>query len=675
VGNGIETTLRPAESPGPAVSLRLFGPLSVLHDGEAIALPPSRKARALLAFLAVSPHPVSRSRLCELLWDLPNDPRAELRWCLTKLRALLDTGDRRRVTTASDRIGLDLSDCDVDARDVAAAVQAGLDGIELDTLRALAGRCAGEFLQGIEIDHSQEFEQWLAGRRSEFRSNLIDIAASIGRRTPVGGAEGLAAARAWLGLAPLDIAAHARFLDELWTRRMIDDCNRHIAAAQRLFEEERVDFAPVRKAFERLRAEQPTIVATVATAVVAEIAPPPSPLIEGVRRASVAVMPFRERAEGGRGRFGDGLTHDVISRLARLRSLFVIARGSVFALADENLDPSEIGRRLGVVYVATGTIEEHGGTIRVSAEVVEAASAHILWTHDFEGAADNRLAVLDEIGDGIVAAIATEIETAERNRAVLKPPESLDAWEAYHRGLWHMYRFTREENARAAGFFDLSTKLDPTFSRAHAGRSFVHWQNAFQGWGDRAAETRLALDTAGQSLFIDDHNPTAHWSMGRALWLAGDPGGAVSELERSVALSPNYALGHYALSFVNSQTGDPEAAVRSADYSRLLSPFDPMLFGMMASRAMALVRLGKYEEAADWAIRASARPNAHTIILAIAAHCLELAGRNQEARQFAARIAAQNPGFRAGTFLETFRFDAESSKLFRAAASRIGLPE
>ncbi|TIS98143.1 MAG: transcriptional regulator, partial [Mesorhizobium sp.] len=231
----------------------------------------------------------------------------------------------------------------------------------------------------------------------------------------------------------------------------------------------------------------------------------------------------------------------------------------------------------------------------------------------------------DDIGDSIVSSISAEIETVERNRALLKAPNSLNAWEAYHRGLWHMYRFTQAENETARHFFATALQLDPTFARAYAGLSFTHWQNAFQRWGDRDRESALAFESAGQSLLVDDHNPAAHWAMGRALWLRGEQDGSLSELGRAVDLSPNFALGHYALSFVHSQSGDPRAAISSSDHSRHLSPFDPLLFGMLGSRAMSHVRLGQFEEAAEWALKAAARPNAHTIILAIAAHCLALA--------------------------------------------------
>ena len=98
---------------------------------------------------------------------------------------------------------------------------------------------------------------------------------------------------------------------------------------------------------------------------------------------------------------------------------------------------------------------------------------------------DDAFLILHEIGDSIVASIASEIETLERNRAILKPPNSLDAWEAYHRGLWHMYRFNKAENEQAKHLFEMALGLDPTFARAYAGLSFTHWQNAFQGWAEQ----------------------------------------------------------------------------------------------------------------------------------------------------------------------------------------------
>lgn len=393
------------------------------------------------------------------------------------------------------------------------------------------------------------------------------------------------------------------------------------------------------------------------------------------RRASIAVMPFVDLSHIplARGGTADALAHDIITRLAQLRSLFVIAQGTMFALNERSMGPQEAARLLNVDYVVSGTVRRHDLHLVVTAELVETRSARVVWADIFDRKVHDAFSVLDDISGQIVAIAASEIEMAERNRALLRPPDSLDAWEAHHRGLWHMYRFNKDDNERARQFFDMAVRLDPTFARAYAGLSFTHFQNAFQGWAGREPEIARAVETAGQSLIADDRNPAAHWAMGRALWLLGQHDRSVVELEQAVHLSPSFALGHYTLAFVHSQTGDPNAAIASSDHSRLLSPFDPLLFGMLGSRAMALVRLGQFEEAAAWAVKAAARPNAHAHILGIAAYSLALADSLDEARTHAAAIRKAIPHYNVDDFLAAFRFDPQGEALFRQGAKRIGM--
>lgn len=122
---------------------------------------------------------------------------------------------------------------------------------------------------------------------------------------------------------------------------------------------------------------------------------------------------------------------------------------------------------------------------------------------------------------------------------------------------------------------------------------------------------------------------------------------------------------------MQSQSGDPNAAIDATNYSRELSPFDPFQFGMLASRAVAHVRLEQFTEAAEWAVRAAARPNAHAHILAIATVCLALAGRPGEARAFITRIRSQLPAYTVEDFLRAFRFTPDAETLFREGAKRI----
>jgi tetratricopeptide (TPR) repeat protein len=261
----------------------------------------------------------------------------------------------------------------------------------------------------------------------------------------------------------------------------------------------------------------------------------------------------------------------------------------------------------------------------------------------------------------------------ERNRAILKPPNSLDAWEAHHRGLWHMYRFNKTDNERARQFFSQAVKLDPTFARAYAGLSFAHFQNAFLGWKKPGPEIARAFDSAGKSLMVDDRDPAAHWAMGRALWLRGEQDQSVAELERAVDLSPNFATGHYTLAFVHSQSGDPNAAIAFSDHSRQLSPFDPLLFAMFGARALSLARLGKFDEASDWAIKAAARPNAHQHIMAIAALSLSLADRLPEANEYKKKIRERVPDYGMADFLSAFRRSADAVDVFKRGGKKVGI--
>jgi DNA-binding SARP family transcriptional activator len=642
---------------GTNVEIRILGPTAVLRDGAPVPMPRSRKVRALLAYLALSPQPVSRSRLCDVLWDVPNDPRGELRWCLSKLRGLLDD-ERSRVVTVDDQVGLDLSDAHVDVVDIERAARAGFDNVPPAELGELCDRFAGEVLDGVEIDGNPEFAGWLAAERNRFRTLHVGMLRALVSR--VASDETFRRLRAWLQLAPFDTRAHEVMLEALAKAGRLRDADEHLAATIRAFEAEGIDWVPVRDRWQQLR---------TASAPRIDVATAPPVVAAPRRRASVAVMPFIARVHG---RIADGLTEDIIMQLARLRVLFVIARGSVYALAERGVGPQEAARVLGVDYLVSGSIRRADKRITVIVELSDARDGRIVWTNALESLADETVGVVDSVVDRIVSAIADEIETEEARRAVLKPPSSLDAWEAYHCGLWHMYKFTGPDNAHAEEFFRAAIAQDPTFARAHAGLSFTHFQNAFLDLTpDRDHQISLAFETAQRSIATDDQDPAAHWALGRALWLRGESTESIGELERSVELSPNFALGHYTLGFVHAQQGDPKTAIGACNYSRELSPFDPLQFAMLASRALAHVRLDERAEAAEWSVKATARPNAHAHILAIAAGCLSLANRTTEARRFVARIRERLPRYSIEDFLRAFNFDPDIQRLFRAGARQI----
>ena len=663
---GVETSVESDRSGRlggePSMQVRLLGPMTIYRDGATLALPASRKVRALFAYLALAPVPVLRSPLCELLWDVPNDPRGELRWCLSKIRSIADEPGRPRVYTQGDTVRLELTDCFVDAIEIARATEEGIETLAPERLRTLSMLFNGDFLEGLEIDRSPDFNGWLTAQRRRFRGCHAAVLEHLVKGVPDD--EAFAYLEKWLQLAPFDRHVHEMLLTALARRGRIWEGEEHLAVTARLFEAEGLDSVPIRNAWRSARAV--TVVAIEGRNEAVAAAP---------RRASIAVMPFVDHSTAAlvRGGAADALAHDVITRLAKLRSLFVIAQGTVFALHERSIGAEQAGRILNVDYVVSGSVRAQGERLTVTVELAETRSARMVWAETFNHKLDDAFLVLDEIGNRIVASIAAEIETIERNRAILKPPSSLDAWEAYHRGLWHMHRYRKADNDEARQFFQIALRLDPTFSRAYAGLSFTHFQDAFQNWEKREPEMDRAYEAAAQGMMADERDPAVHWAMGRALWLRGRPDESVIELERSIDLSPNFALGHYNLSFVHSIVGDARAAIACSDHSRHLSPFDPMLFGMLATRAMALVRLGQFEEAADWAVKAAGRPNAFPHIHAIAAFTLALAGSLDQARSYAAAARRMSPRYSLAEFLTTFPFDPEGAALFRKGAKLIGM--
>jgi len=642
----------------------MLGLLRMSRRGRPIALPASRKVRALLAYMALASKPVGRGALCELLWDVPNDPRGELRWCLSKIRRLLGDGTGGRVLTHGDTVQLDLSHCRVDALDVLSATEAGLETLSIERLAALSASFQGEFLESLAIDGSPAFAAWLTAQRRRLRSCRTAVLEQIVMRSPDDDA--LRYVDTWLELTPFDQRAHECLFKVLARRGDVREGEAHLATTIELFEREGLESASIRAAWREARA---------ATA----IAIPEPRGAEGETaargRASIAVMPFIDRSSAPQARGGaaDALAHDVITRLAKLRTLFVIAQGTVFALHARSIRADEAGRLLNVDYVVSGSTQLRATRLTVTVELAETRSAQIVWTEVFNVILDDAFVILDEIGNRIVASIASEIETLERNRAILKPPSSLDAWGAYHRGLWHMHQYRQDDNEHARHFFETALRLDPTFSRAYAGLSFTHFQDAFQNWADRSAGMEQAYRVATQGLMADERDPAVHWAMGRALMLRGEPDESINALTRSIELSPNFALAHYNLSFVHSILGDARAAISAADYSRDLSPFDPMLFGMLATRAMALVRLGRFEESAIWAVKAAARPNAFPHIHAIAACCLALAGSLDQARAHIVAMRRTSPHYSLTDFFTAFPFDGDGQTFFRRAARLVGL--
>lgn len=388
---------------------------------------------------------------------------------------------------------------------------------------------------------------------------------------------------------------------------------------------------------------------------------------------SVVVLPFDGGDDLRHRDFARGLTHDLITRVGRTRSFFVIARGTAFRFASGARDVRDVARELGVRYVVQGHVRFDGAVVRVNAALADAIEGREVWAEQFQRKLDDAFAMQEEITELIVGAISSEVEFAERSRSLLETPASLDAWSAYHRGCWHMYRFTPEDYQRARRYFELSLALDPNSSRTLAGLSFVHWQQAFlEIASDRPAEIQRALELARQSVSLNPRDPLGHWALGRAHLLRGEADEALAELGASTELNPSFAVGQYTLGFALMQAGDLSRSIERADKARRLSPYDPLGFAMIGVRGFSLALAGQFDEAARLMTLAIGEPNAHYHMVAMAAVCDALAGRDDAARRHRARLVAARPGYGAPDFLRAFQFQRPAdTRLIESAFRRL----
>ena len=395
-------------------------------------------------------------------------------------------------------------------------------------------------------------------------------------------------------------------------------------------------------------------------------------------RPTIAVLPFSQSGLGHSfATLGDGIPAEIISSLARLRWLRVIARESSFRFRGPEVDLGGLKSVLGAGFCLTGRVEKFASKLIVSVDLADTRSGSLIWSEHFERPLDDVHAVRSEIVSAVIAALDLQIPLAEAALARQKPVENLDAWGAYHLGLSHMYRFNRHDNAIAAGLFKLATDLDPGFASAFAARSFTSQQSAAMHYtSDRDANLRAARAEAERSHQLDPLDPAANMAMGRLHLFDGRPEDGVMWLDRAVDLSPSFAKGHYSRAFLNVLSGRPDQTRSGIGIAMGLSPLDPMMAPMRMIRGLSYVVEGDYAAAAENAIQSMGMARTHYLgLLGCVAFC-HLAGRAEAAQYWAAVLRDLRPDASVGDFSRGIPFaDPDLRQTVGAALRAMGFPD
>ena len=263
-------------------------------------------------------------------------------------------------------------------------------------------------------------------------------------------------------------------------------------------------------------------------------------------KPSIAVLPFINMSgDPDQEFFADGIAEDIITALSRYSSLFVIARNSCFTYKERAIDVKQVGRELGVRYVLEGSLRKAGNRVRVTGQLVEAETGKHVWAERYDRDLTDIFVLQDEITGAVTIAIAPAIADAERKRAMRKPPESLDAWTAYQRGLWHVFKISREDDALAQRYFQQAIDIDPAFAGGYKGLAVAYLQAATLFHTRSPAEAyRSAEALARQAIALDGTDAEAHSTLATAMLRHGDYDGALAQAAIAVSMSPNLALAH-----------------------------------------------------------------------------------------------------------------------------------
>jgi TolB-like protein/Flp pilus assembly protein TadD len=369
------------------------------------------------------------------------------------------------------------------------------------------------------------------------------------------------------------------------------------------------------------------------------------PSLELPDKPSIAVLPFKNMSgDPEQEYFSDGITDDIIVELSRYRELFVIARNSTFAYKGGAANVKQVAAELGVRYVLEGGIRKDGKRVRITAELIEAATGRHLWAERYDRELDDIFAVQDEVARVIVGALGAKLQETDIDRAERKDTDNLDAYDRVLRAHAAYSRFTKADNADARRLCQSAIDLDPGYARAYARLALTYTQDRFSGWADDTAEwLKRAHEAARKAVSLDESDYHGHLSLGICDMVMGRHDQAVTELRRAIELNQNFADSHVQLGNVLAYAGRAEEAATATETAMRLNPLYPPYYLMILGRAHFVRR--HYQEALPPLERAVIASPGLTQARAVLAACYAALGRDDDARAEIEEFRDSNPDF------------------------------
>lgn len=358
----------------------------------------------------------------------------------------------------------------------------------------------------------------------------------------------------------------------------------------------------------------------------------PSPTRALPSPPSIAVLPLDNlSADSEQEYFADGLAEDLITDLSKIAGLLVIARTSTFSYKGRPVSVAQVGRELGVRYVVEGSVRKAGNRVRITAQLIDAATGAHVWADRYDRDLTDIFAVQDEVTCEIVGALRLRLTPDERRRVVSRGTDNLEAYDLFLRGRELAWLHTREAGAQGSGLLQRALDLDPTFAAAAAILGFQYMTDYVNRWSDDPDRSlRQARELAERAVALDPSEPQAHFALGATAMWQRRHDEAIAAAERAVALDSNLAAGHLLLGFVLHYAGRSAESFEPLDRAMRLDPHHPG--DSLYFVAQAHFALGHYDQAvARLKERLAHNPTSDVTHVLLAA-CYGFLGRIEEAQ-------------------------------------------
>ena len=658
------------------LKLHLLGEFKLTHDGGRLITVRSKKARALLGFLATkSEYRASRIDLAKILWE-----RHDERQALTNLRQTISVLNQDLSEIYPDWLikstGVIALNAEIFTVDIEQSPE--LITNDINQFESEISQYEGCFLEGLSFHENNLFD-WLCQQRDRFeqltiahRKSLLQMQLDQKKYS-----KAIENANRLLLRDPIDESTHCQLMTAYSLSgqrhrimRQYQNCCQALEQHQLGKPQQSTD-----QLFQSLYNE--TVVQPRFEAV--DIANNNSNIVEQVNTIpAIAVLPFKDlMAKPESQLLSIALTEEMVNELRRFHGFRVISALSSLSLRPQELSLASSSKILGARYIVCGSIRQSQKQIQVAVELVDSSNGELIWADRYTRQLEDLFVLQTELARDIAGSIEPEAVGHSYLLSHRKTPSSMTAWELVLRGDHQLYKQlgTRQHSNNVQNLYRNAMHVDPDYAPAYSGLAYSMCLELKEGIADNRPHIESQMiEHAKQAVRLDENNPWCQVILGRAQQQINEFDSAVTSYRRAVELCPSSSKAHFGLGFGLSTTGRHEESLAALDRSIELSPRDPLSWSCHTIKALTHIYSGEFEKASESSAKSSSYANCNHWALTVYTPTLIHLGRFDEAQKVLEKVKTSKPDISIDTVARAFSTKNESDNLaIREGLSEAGL--